>query len=703
MIGSAGPIRSRGAVWILGFTLAAALGAATTESRMGAPAGAFGLIALACVVAAAVAGGLLFERLGARGRLVALTAVFVGLGLVAAQAYLRPGIPWGHDITHHSWALWSLWRCVLDGDWLPRWNPYLSLGIPLLQFYAPLPYLLAWPAQALGASPSGALAWLMVLGQASTALSVYLCVRWCRGSIAGGLLAAVAVCLAPYHSMDQTFRVALGETMAFPLIAPPLVAAWKLARGERDAAAPWVLGACAIALLLTHILTLFMVVTVGLGLVIAGLSGRRGPGDRGRKAAVATLALSTALAVGACAAWWLPVATEVEHTAVSRISKPGAAISPFAALMDEPVRRRLWPRYDVRRRIGKVAEPGRGMPMYFGCGLLGLLLLGIAAPRRAESRVDPRPWAIAAAIALVLALWPAAKLLDGVPIIGRIMFPWRLYAPATVLAALAGGLAFDLWSVGAGLRARVALLAVAAGVIAWDGSPYLGAGARVDDHEGVGLFTFRGAEVVPVEGIPRDRWVRIEDARLPPSDYDWNLALGRRAFPDYMSEELRRRYGLYSEPPSVETSEFYGASFRVRRGKARPVALSPQPMVAFRPDGEGWRGLADAAFTLRPEQVQIQFAEPVGPGRVRFTMGWFPGWEVHADGGPWEPAARSSWLLATRVPDGTRTVAFRYSAFRPWGRGVGLLGSGLALLALALLGVARARREEPRDDHRPGA
>jgi hypothetical protein len=694
--------RRRPVVWVLAFAGAAGLAFATTEFEMGVPAGALGMLALGVVVLAAVVGGVFLERLTGTARAVGLSILLLGLGVVAAQAYLRPGVPWGHDITHHAWALWSLWRCVLEGDWLPRWNPYLSLGVPLLQFYAPLPYMLAWPAQALGASPAGALAWLMVLGQTGTALSAYLCVRWCRGSVGAGLLAAMAVCFAPYHSMDQTFRVALGETMAFPFIAPALVAAWKLARGERDRAATWVLGACAVALLLTHILTLFMVVTVGAGLVVGGLVGRRESSSRGRRATLGVLALTTALAVGACAAWWLPVATEVEHTAVSQISKPGAAISPFAALADEPVRRRLWPRYDVRRRIGKVKEPGLGMPMYFGCGLLALLLLGLVAPRD-QQLPSPRPWAIAGAVVLVLALWPAAKLLDGLPIIGRIMFPWRLYAPATVLAALAGGLAFDVWSAGRGVRGRLALLAVVAGVLAWDGSPYLGAATQVSEHDGAGVFAFRGDRVLPVQGIPRDRWVRIEDARLPPSDYDWNLALGRRAFPEYMSRKLRRRYGLHSKPPSVETSEFYGASFRVRRGKARPVLLSPEPMVSYRPDGEEWRGLADAEFVIRPEHISITAAQPLQAGRVRFSMAWFPGWEVSVDGGEWSAAPMSSSLLAVRIPERTRSIEFRYSALRPWGRAAGLLLSGLTLLGLGVLASHQLRRGQPRDDHRPEA
>ena len=36
----------------------------------------------------------------------------------------------GHDTHHHLWALWGVWRTVLDGDWTPRWIPYLGTGMP---------------------------------------------------------------------------------------------------------------------------------------------------------------------------------------------------------------------------------------------------------------------------------------------------------------------------------------------------------------------------------------------------------------------------------------------------------------------------------------------------------------------------------------------------------------------------------------------
>ncbi|MCO4772678.1 MAG: hypothetical protein KDA24_21785, partial [Deltaproteobacteria bacterium] len=615
----------------------------------------------------------------------------LALALVAAQDFLRPGITYGHDIPHHSWAIWSLWRCVLDGDWFPRWNPYLSLGIPLLPFYAPLPYMAAWPAQALGASPTQALAWLMVLGQWATGMSLLLTVRWLGGSWLAGLLAAGAAMLAPYHLMDQTFRLALGETMAFPFVAPMVVASWRVARGDRGAA-QWVLGLCAAGLLLTHLLTLIMASVLSGVVVGLALSLRRG-GTVSRRRGLAMLALTAALTASASASWLLPVVTEMQHTAVSSVSRPGRAISPYAALLDEPVTRRLWPRYDIRRKIGDVDHPGLGMPMYFGWGLLALLGLALARPRREEGDLaaDPRLWGALGLGALLLALHPFAMALDGVPLIGRIMFPWRLYAPATVLAALAGGLALDHWAPPG--RARALLLTVGLGALAMDVAPYLGAAQRFDDHEGMGLVEFRRSAPVTVEGIPRDRWVRVEGARLPPSDYDWQLALGRRAFPEYMAPKLRRRYGRSSKPPTKEESEFYGASFRIRRGQSEPLVLNPDPMVSLRPTGAEWMGANEAGLTVKPEHLTIALPDGVQAGELRVSFGYFPGWEARVDGGAWRPAGRRSWLLATDIPSGARRVEMRFSATAPWGRSVGIL---LSLTTLLGLGGTTIRRRTMR-------
>jgi hypothetical protein len=675
-------------LWPCALALAVALAVATSEGAMGVAASPWGLAALGAVVAALVVLVLRIgdADLGRPGRL-ALALGLCALGLVGAQDFLRPGIPHGHDVGYHLWALWSTWRCVLDGALYPLWNPYLGLGMPLLQFYSPLSYVSAWPAQFLGASPVQALAVLMVGGQILCAVSAFAASRWLGASRAAAVLAAVVMVLAPYHLLNQTFRVALAENLALGLLPLLLAATWKVGRGERGPAA-WVLGASAAALLLTHVLTLIAMLFVALPLLVTALLQARRAGeaipDR-----LAVLGLCMLLTAGATAAWWLPVVVEVQHTAVSRLSRPGRAISPLAATALEPVQRRLWQRYGIRQKIGEVDDPGRFMPMYFGCVLLALVLLALCAPPRrspapAQPRgPHPRVLALSALLCLALAVDPGARLLDGMPLLGRIMFPWRLYGPATVFAALAAGLALDRWSEKrAGLR--VPMLALALLAVAWDSSPYLGAAARYPEHDGLGAVAFAGAQVVPLD-LPRDRFIRVEGLLLPPSDYDWRLAKSRRVFPEYMSVSLRERYGKISKPPSVAVSQGYHASFRVHPGRRGLQPLEPEPFVSFRPEGASYKGLAAARWQHEAQGLSVELPPGQVAGNVRVTEAWFPGWMARVDGGPWRRALRSRSLLAAAVPDGVRRVEFRYFASRPWYRGLAI---GLSLLTL--LGLAGA-------------
>ena len=687
----------RPTAWCLVVVLAVLLAWKTTEGDMGVPPAALGLLGLVGAIALLVCSAGWLEQRGASGRLgrSLLCLSVLSLGAVGAQDFLRPGVTHGHDLAYHLWALWSTWRCVLDGDLIPRWNPYLGLGMPLLQFYSPLSYLSAWPAQLLGASPVQALSTLMVLGQVLTAASALVALRWLGASHSASLLGAAVAVLAPYHLLDQTLRVALAENLALALLPLLLAAAWKLGHGS-DPRAGWVLGVCAGALLLTHVLTLFVMVFLGAPVFcFAAFQARRsGVALSSRCAALLLCAFMT---MGATAAWWLPVVVEVEHTAVQRLSRPGRAISPLAATPTEPILRRAWQRYGIRHKIGQVDDPGRSMPLYFGCVLLSFLLLALVAPRRspADSSAEraPDPWLFGALglLALLFATWPAARLLDGAPLIGRIMFPWRLYGPASICAALSAGLAFDRFVAGR-LSRRLVVLSLSLAAVAWDSSPYLGAPARYPDHEGQGAVSFAGSKVVPL-ALPRDSFVRVEDLTLPPSDYEWSLAKSRRVFPEYMSVALRERYGKISKPPSRARSESYHASYRVLRGRSGLQQLEPQPYVSYRPVGGDYQGLRDAEVERAPERLRVQLPASQRGGNVRVSEAWFPGWMARVDGGAWGRALRSESLLAVRVPDGAQEVEFRYFVTRPWQRPVGLLITWFSISVLGWRRLQSSRRD----------
>tara|TARA_Y100001968_G_scaffold296919_2_gene305454 strand:- start:4506 stop:6608 length:2103 start_codon:yes stop_codon:yes gene_type:complete len=674
--------------WWLGLALAVTAAAVTSSGSMGAAPSTIGLLGLALALLLVWCSATLLDRWG-RGpsRILLAALALVSLAVVAGQAFLEPGLPRGHDISYHLWALWSTWRCVLDGDLLPRWNPYLGLGMPLLSFYSPLSYLAAWPAQLLGASPAQAIAWLMFAGQLLTAITTLAALRWLGASYSGAMLGVVVAMLAPYHLLNQNLRVALAETLAMSLLPLLFAASWQLGRRGRRSAR-WLLGLTGSALLLTHVLTAFMALLLCAGLFVLGVRAARV--DRiGRTQRLVALSLCAVFSLGATAFWWLPVIAEVDHTSVDRLSRPGRAISPFAVTVREPVTRRAWERYGIRHKLSEVAEPGLVMPLYFGCGLLGLVVLAALAPpalRRSalpqlQASPSPRAFAVLALLALALAVWPVARLLDGLPLLGRIMFPWRLYGPASLCSALAIGLAFDRYFSSAPNRSRVLALGVSLLVLGWDSAPFLGAPARLPALSEDGVHQLYRGQAIKLD-LPRGSFLRVERLQLPPVDYGFRIAKSYRVFPEYMAPPLRERYGKLSKPPSVATSQSYHASFRVRRGGAALQQLEPKPLVSLRLGRGGYRGLPEARWELSPERLELTLPPQSQAGNIRVAMAWFPGWMSRVDGGPWRRALRSRSLLAASIPAGAEHLEFRYFALRPWYRAVAM---GLSVLTFSFL------------------
>ncbi len=664
--------------WALAALAGLALALATTAGEVGSPPTRLGVAAAFGVVALLV--GLSAWRGEGRWRWLMTALALLALGLVGAQDYLRPGVSHSHDLRYHLWAMYSTWRCVLDGDLWPRWDPYLALGVPLLQFYGPLNYVLGWPFQALGASPVGALAGVVTLGQVGAGASAWAASRWAGRSHAASLLAAGLLVLAPYRFMDQTFRLALGEFLAMGLVPLLLVAAWKVVRGERGLA-PWVLGLTTAATLLTHVLTILMIAIVAAVPVFAVLL-RRGGRARSRSASAATLVLTAALTVGATASWWLPMIAEQGNTSISEVISSGRGIARYAAAPEEIVTRQRWRRYDIRYRLGGDRDPGQAMPMYFGCVLLAML--GLASITRGdEDGPSPRWFALPAVAALVLATDPGARIFDLVPM-GKLQFPWRFYSLATVGAAMGAAAALDRRVSEHGLRAGLVALTLCAAAV--DAVPYLGAPARYEAWEGVAHHVGRRPRPVTV---PTDRFRRVEQLALPPNDASYRVAKSRVMFTEYMNKELRAIHGFYRDTPTVEQSQAAGVSLRF--AGVRPQALQPDPFVALRRPGGDFEPERSATWTLKPERIDVALPEGVAAGDLRFLSGWFDGWQGSVDGGPWRDAGNDGGFLTLPVPDNARSVAFRYSIMTPWDRPVGLALSLLSLLAIAGLGW-RVRR-----------
>jgi hypothetical protein len=214
--------------------------------------------------------------------------------------------------------------------------------------------------------------------------------------------------------------------------------------------------------------------------------------------------------------------------------------------------------------------------------------------------------------------------------------------------------------------------------------------------------------------LPREKFVRVEEAVLPPADYAWNLGYVRRVFPEYSNRELALGFAFSWVRTDAEPSRSLGVTYRFPSGAGPPVYLDPVPYALLvRNGGDGLEVLAASEPAIRrplpddllerrsrpilwsrsPTRIRLTLPQGHPGGRLRLAEGSFEGWRVRLDGGSWRPVDPMG-LLAAEIPAGVREVVFDYSVLHPPDRVIGLTVSLVSALALAV-GVSRRRFRRP--------
>ena len=219
----------------------------------------------------------LLEKL--RGVHPAWVAIGAALTVVALAAFAyAPLFGEGMILTGdnlHAWRLSEMGNCIDDGQVPCRWAAELGngYGLPLFNFYPPLPYYAGDMLHRLGLSYLNTVDALFVIGLVGAALSMFLLGRSLWGNL-GGMVSAIAYVYAPYLALDTYMRGALGELWALA-IAPALF--WAVYRLLTTGRARYILPIALFSafLLLSHSLASLILMPM-MAVWAAGLVATRG-------------------------------------------------------------------------------------------------------------------------------------------------------------------------------------------------------------------------------------------------------------------------------------------------------------------------------------------------------------------------------------------------------------------------------------------
>ena len=343
-------------------------------------------------------------------------------------------------------------RCWAGGMWSARWFPDLAggRGYPFLSFYAPLSFWMSGALHALGLPVTACWKVVVVLATVLGAGGAYRLARAATGR-EGASAAALLWVYAPYRLRDLWTRGDLAEIVALawlPWVLAATVDAVRRPEPRRVVRA----GAFGAAAIVSHnIAGLYAGLAMAAASAVALVALRAEAGWR-RRVGAAVLGGVAALLLSAF--FWVPALAERRWVQLDRLRSGYFGTEQhfvsFGSLF-------------ALSRPARVFVEGQGEAMSFELGIgLAFAILGLLALRDRRVRLHATLGAVLLLGGSLLATRVTAPLYEALPLLQYGGLPWRALGPASLGAALLGGIGIGAVLEGRGTALRNAGLAVVA-------------------------------------------------------------------------------------------------------------------------------------------------------------------------------------------------------------------------------------------------
>jgi hypothetical protein len=354
-----------------------------------------------------------------------------------------------HDYVHAA-RIGEMLTGFKEGQLPVRWSANFGYGygMPLFQFYAPLPFIVGAFFLWLNIDVVIAIKLLYILANILTWTGAYLLGKNLLGK-SEGIFIAFAYTLAPYRAVNLYVRGALSE--AWAMMALPWVLLGIVLTIQRNKYGFWVLLAGLVTLMLSHNLTTLMFVPISL---LFGLSylfwwkhqHKSKTSPKELLHSIGQLAGAYALSIGLAAFYLFPALVEKDFT------KIGSIFSGYFHYSHHFLYIRQF--FSTTWGFGGSNwGPDDGISFFLGYGqLLALAVTGIASISlliKTKKKSLPKLFWITSIAALFgvscfMTLLRSKLIWDTVPLLATIQFPWRWLSVASVMLAILGGVGISL-------------------------------------------------------------------------------------------------------------------------------------------------------------------------------------------------------------------------------------------------------------------